>query len=67
LRGGGVFEKADQFMVKPWYPQGYSLCDVADLDGDGLPEWLMEGNRESTNELFIVRGFDIPWDDPSKW
>jgi hypothetical protein len=67
LRGGGVFEKADLFMVKPWYPQGYSLCDVADLDGDGLPEWLMEGNRESTNELFIVRGFDIPWDDPSKW
>jgi hypothetical protein len=45
------------------------------MTGDGRPEWVfVEGhwvdNGGGSNELnrtLIVEGFDIPWDDPSKW
>ncbi len=68
LRGGGTFEEADLRLVKPWgYEEGYTLNHVADIDQDGWPEWFMSDINSDEDQLLILRGFDIPWDDPAKW
>lgn len=46
----------------------------ADLTGDGLAELIFSDHRydsptagDDAGRIRIVEGFDIPWDDPSKW
>lgn len=50
------------------------LTTTADFDGDGLPEWVYwdETWRDPTTSdevgrTLILAGFEIPWDDESKW
>jgi hypothetical protein len=49
------------------------LNALADLDGDGLPEFLLndtrwEGDTGSRyGRVLVAPGFQIPWDDPSAW
>jgi hypothetical protein len=52
-----------------------SFAAGADLTGDGRPEWVFDDGRWEPNgtgtgyldRTTIIEGFDIPWDDPSKW
>jgi hypothetical protein len=54
---------------------GYSpgIDALADLDGDGLLEFLMndpywDGDTGSRyGRVLVAPGFEIPWDDPSAW
>lgn len=68
LRGGGTLS-AD--AVTPLHPESpeYILQATADLDGDGRAEWILGDQHydDGRARLLIVRGFDIPWDDPAKW
>lgn len=48
--------------------QGYH--NLADLDDDGIPEFhfFYEDRRGAgLDSMFSLGGFEIPWDDPSKW
>ncbi len=40
---------------------------VADMTGDGLPEWVSYDPYSGWERTLITEGFEIPWDDPSKW
>ncbi len=47
---------------------------AADLTGDGLPEWLTGDSTyddpvvgTDAGQILIAEGFEIPWDDASKW
>jgi len=47
---------------------------LSDLTGDGLPEWIFSDDGyddpthgENAGRILIMEGFDIPFDDPSKW
>jgi len=67
LSAGGTFEAADLRLVKPWAALAHDIRHVADIDEDGLPDWIMTDLSGNDDQFLIVRGFDIPWDDPSKW
>ena len=67
LRGGGTFEEADLRLVKPWSGPDFPMDHVDDIDLDGWPDWVMTDQASGIDRMLIVRGFDIPWDDPSKW
>jgi len=49
-----------------------TLADLVDLDGDGLPEWLFNGDGEvvdgmSYGRVTVLHGFEPPYDDPTRW
>lgn len=70
LRGGGTFDVADVSPLRTNPPgSGYGLSATEDLDGDGRPEWVFVDfyYDDGRGRLLIVRGFDIPWEDPAKW
>ena len=50
----------------PCLGNGYALA-VADMTGDGLPEWVFGDPYYGYGRTLILAGFEIPWDDPSKW
>ena len=64
LRSGGSFTIDD--IVGPAVAWRAGLQDVIDLDGDGRPEWLYSDSYDAGN-TYILAGFDLPWDDPTKW
>ncbi len=64
LRSGGSFTIDD--IVGPAVDWRAGLQDVIDLDGDGRPEWLYSDSYDAGN-TYIIAGFDLPWDDPTKW
>ncbi len=57
-------------LYREYYTQ---LKDLHDLDGDGLPEWIFsdyygyEVDGLDVGRIEIVRGFDIPYDDDTRW
>ena len=65
LAAGGTFDIADLRTLR-YDSSGFGLEDIADLDGDGRPEWIFTENVEG-GETYILAGFEIPWDDASKW
>jgi hypothetical protein len=70
LRGGGTFDVADVSPLRTNPPgSGYAINATEDLDGDGRPEWVFDDfyYDDGRGRLLIVKGFDIPWDDPAKW
>ncbi len=62
VSGGGTFELPDLSLVDT---EGDSPRVVRDLDGDGLPEWVYVEFELGTT--YIVGGFPLPIDDPTKW
>ena len=64
LRGGGSFTIDDIVGPKAEVLSGFR--DLIDLDADGRPEWVYADGYDDNN-VFILAGFDLPWDDPTKW
>jgi hypothetical protein len=75
LGDGGKMDIGTLYRMKFLFDgSGASLTAVEDMTGDGLPEWVFnEGRWRNTggsaydNRNIIIKGFDIPWDDPKKW
>ncbi len=68
---GGIADKSE--LAAACMDDGdYTLEDIEDLDGDGLPEWIWSDSRYQVDglevgQVLVVLGFDVPYDDPSKW
>jgi hypothetical protein len=62
-------------MIEEVHPYCFGLTDelaagagVADLDGDGLPEFLAsDSDYENNGIIYVAPGFEIPFGDVSKW
>jgi hypothetical protein len=72
LIAGGVIEPDD--LVGVCYSPEDRETHAADMTGDGLPELLFSDylyQSPSTGDyggrIRVIEGFDIPWDDPTKW
>lgn len=76
ITAGGVVDMLDASAVPgPCYE--YPPADVPlwiDMTGDGLSDMVVSQDEYDSFEfgdragrLLIVDGFDIPWDDPTKW
>lgn len=72
ILGGGLTQTVGvDLPVGPCFGDAqYSV--LADLDGDDLPEWLVGDvdytvDGEEVGAVYIIAGFDMPWDDPTKW
>jgi len=64
LAAGGTFDIAD--LRTPRVDPKQGLRDITDLDGDGRPEWIFTDSYDH-GETYILAGFDIPWEDDTKW
>lgn len=74
LARGGAWALADVRHLSIEVYAGALTIAATDMTGDGLPErvlhelyWYPEGSDHYYNRVLIIEGFDIPWDDPSKW
>jgi hypothetical protein len=52
--------------------EGWLFPSITDLDGDSVPEWVIADpeytvDDEKVGAIYILTGFDVPWDDPEKW
>lgn len=67
-------------MIEEIHPYCYGIGDnegvgggVIDLDGDGLPEILGSqpdwdrGDERYVGRILVAPGFEIPWDDATRW
>ncbi|MFN7146489.1 MAG: FG-GAP repeat domain-containing protein, partial [Myxococcota bacterium] len=68
--GEDLVQDARKFCFGTGTAETFSRTDVADLDGDGLPELLAAEptwGDAGEGRLLVVPGFALPWDDPSRW
>ncbi len=73
LTAGGVLEH--DAAARPCLGGQYGYVQaLTDMTGDGRAEWVFyeqywqaPGATVRTGRSLIVEGFDIPWEDPSKW
>ena len=70
IAAGGVYDDYAPEQACFWD----SVPVFTDLTGDGFPEWIFSDGGyddptygEDAGRILIVEGFDIPFDDPSKW
>ena len=67
--GEALVEDIRKFCFGSADEDPYSHTDVADLDGDGLPELLVGEPtwNDEQGRILVVPGFALPWDDPTRW
>ncbi len=69
--GKALVEDVRKFCFGSGTDEEFHQTDVADLDGDGLPELLaVEGTYEGEygiGRILVVPGFEIPWGDSTRW
>ena len=61
---------ATDVLSNSWCPD-YLSAVAGDLSGDGLPEFVGYDSETSDPDFkgnsLVMLGFEIPWDDPTKW
>ena len=74
LGEGGAYMLGDLQRLRHAYTGGVNFQALTDMTGDGRAEWVFyeqywqaTGATVRTGRSLIVEGFDIPWEDPSKW
>jgi hypothetical protein len=65
--GKVLVEEVRKFCFGTGTDEPFDETDVADLDGDGLPELLTGETSWGQGRILVTPGFAIPWDDPTRW